>query len=116
MQVQNERPQSVTEAEAQACGDYRWLLDDSRGRRLARAVLRWSGITDTGPTKGTEEMAFAAGSRMVGNLLKAQIIKFAPEAWLRLEGEHVQELAAAARREVQQAAELQRDTPKDATP
>lgn len=108
MHVQNERPQSIAESEAQARGDFRWLLDDPRGRRIVRSILRWSQIDETGPTSGIEQMAYATGARMVGNLLKASIIKHGPESWIKLEAEHVQELAAAARKEAEDAVEQER--------
>lgn len=95
--MQTENPQlTVEQAEAQARLDYRWVLEDERGRRVLRAVLRWSGIEDTGPVAGIEALAAAAGSRMVGNILKAQIRKHDPEGWIRLETEFVRDLCAQA--------------------
>lgn len=102
LQVQTERPESPEQAEAQARLDYRWALGDQRGRRILRAMLRWSGVEDTGPVAGIEQMAFAAGARMVGNMLRAQLRKHAPEGWVQLEAEYVQELVHQARQEQQQ--------------
>lgn len=98
--VQSEDPQLTQEQlEAQARSDYRWLMEDPRGRRVARTVLRWSGIDDTGSIEGEAAMAFDAGKRVIGNLLKAQIRKHNPEGWVQLESEHVRELTAAAERD-----------------
>lgn len=100
--VQNANPKlTLEQAEAQARNDYRWLLEDPRGRRIARAVLRWSQNDETGPTSGEGAMAFAAGARMVGNMLKAQLRKHNPEGWVQLEAEFVRELAEMAREDAE---------------
>jgi hypothetical protein len=97
--MQSVRHEDPKQAEAQAKLDYRWLLEDPRGRRIVRDWLRWSGVEDTGPVEGIEAMACAAGRRMVGNLLRATLRKHDPEGWVRLEAEHVQELVLLAERQ-----------------
>lgn len=98
--------------EAQAEADYRWLIDDQRGRRIARAFLRWSGIDDTGPTQGAEAMALATGARMVGNLLRAHLRKYHPEGWVRMESEHTHELVFLARQEDERQEAVRREARK----
>ena len=101
--MQTGNPQLTDEqAEARARLDYSWLLADPRGRRLLRSVLRWSGIDDTGPVQGIELMAYAAGARMVGNMLKAQIRKHDPEGWVQLEAEYTRELVLQASQAVEE--------------
>lgn len=97
--------------EAQTRADLDWWLSDQRGRRLARTLVRWSGIDDTGPLNGIEQMAEATGRRQIGNLLKAQIRKHVPELWILLETEHVQELVHIARVTEQRRRAADTDTP-----
>jgi hypothetical protein len=118
--VQTPNPQMTDEQlEAQAKADFTWLLDDPRGRRIARTLLRWTGVDDTGPMEGIEAMAAAAGGRRVGNLLKATMRKHDVEGWVRLEGEHARELVLQAERaeraeKERAAADLLKGGPRDA--
>lgn len=116
MHVQHEpETRTAAEAEARARLAWQWLLGDERGRYIARRVLTWSGVDDTGTIGPLEQMAASAGSRMVGGLLKAMCRKYDPDGWVHLECEYVAELTAAARREeeagVAKAAENQEPKP-----
>ncbi|MEY5098093.1 MAG: hypothetical protein RJA36_812 [Pseudomonadota bacterium] len=94
MHVQADNPLLTPEqADAKDRDALDWVVGDARGRRVLRAVLRWAGIEETGATEGIERMAFDAGRRMVGGMLRAQLRKHAPEGWVAMEAEHVQELA-----------------------
>lgn len=111
--MQEPNPRLTAEQlEAQSRLDYAWLIDDQRGRRIARAILRWSGLEETGPQQGAEAMAYATGARMVGALLRAQIRKYHPEGWVRMESEHTQELVALARAEDERREALRQEAQK----
>jgi hypothetical protein len=85
---------------AQAEDDFRWLLDDERGQRIARTLLCWTGVEEAGPVAGVEAMAFAAGSRAVGVMLKKALRQHHPEGWVHMEAELAKETALHARRAV----------------
>jgi hypothetical protein len=50
-------------------------------------------------------MAFDAGRRFVGNMLRETLQKHDPEGWLRFEGEYLRERHEAARLAAKAAAE-----------
>ena len=107
MQVE---PAGRTEQQTEALAGeaYRWLLDDERGRYIARRVLQWAGIEDTGPVSDVTAMAVATGRRMVGNLFRAQLRKHHPEGCVRFEAQWIEELnrealRAAAKAEAEKA-------------
>jgi hypothetical protein len=115
--VQNARPEHQRSAEAQARLDYRWLLDDQRGRRLARLLLVWSAIEDPYQVGGASDVtAFVDGKRSVGWMLRHEMRRHYPEGWLLLETEHLHE-QQEVRRQLEQQAERSEtdnggDTPK----
>lgn len=75
--------------------DYRWLLSNEAGRRIASQILRWSQVDATGPLGGELDMAIATGKRVVGNMLRDQLARFAPEQWGEMQAQQARLLSEA---------------------
>ena len=81
----HEAPEADAEGKkAQEIGDFRWLMGDPRGRRIARRLLEQAGIwrsSYTGEPLGT---AHREGERNVGLKLMTSLLEAAPEATARI--------------------------------
>lgn len=74
-------------AEAQARIDWRWLLDSPSGRRIAQSILRWAEDGTVEAPVGADELQHRAAFRYVADVFKAQLKRYAPNGWLRLEAD-----------------------------
>jgi hypothetical protein len=99
------------QAEARTALDIEWLLGDERGRRIARTLVRWSGLGDTGPLEGVEAMARATGARQLGNVFARLLEKHCPEGWLACVREEIQDRAEQMRLEEERARQQHLDLP-----
>lgn len=102
--------------EEQARADWQWLLEDERGRRVARTLRRWSLIDDVPPSGPIEHLARQNGMREVGWRLMGALRTAAPDGWLQLEAEHLQELEYLRTLRLQEEAKSARDTAAQGTP
>lgn len=76
---------------------YEWLLEDPRGRRVARQLVKFAGLDEPGSIGSAESMAFDVGRRSVAVYLRERCGYLCPQSWLRFEAEHLQERQLAAR-------------------
>lgn len=61
--------------------DFRWLMNDKRGRRIVWRLLEKTGVYRSSFT-GNSETFFREGQRNVGLMLIEQIHALAPEAYV----------------------------------
>lgn len=61
--------------------DFRWLMNDKRGRRVVWRLLENTGVYKTSFT-GNSETFFREGQRNVGLMLISQIHELTPEAYV----------------------------------
>lgn len=114
--MQLENPQHTTEqAEARDREAFEWFLSDPRGMRIARQILRFAGVKETGALRGDEALV-AAGKRSVGCYLDERMQLLAPEHWLRFETEHLQERHLLMQQAAAAEAKGKEEAPKDPTP
>lgn len=67
-------------AAEQEIEDWKWLMADKRGRRLAHRLLDRTGVFRSSFT-GNSETFFREGQRNVGLMVMAQIHEAAPEKY-----------------------------------
>ena len=88
---------SAEESTAKSREAYQWMLDDPRGRRVLRQLLKFAGLDEPGSVADLGRMACDVGRRSVGVYLRERCEFLHPQGWLRFEAEHLQERQLAAR-------------------
>jgi hypothetical protein len=87
LELQLHEPADDREVElqkAQSEADFKWLMADPRGRRIARRLLEQSGIWRLSYTGDAISTAFHEGERNGGLRLMAGLLQAAPEATARI--------------------------------
>lgn len=88
---------------------YRWLLDDERGRAIARDILLITGVDEPPVLADAGGLAYRAGAQGAGWKIRELLQRHHPNGWLQLESERL-----AEKRELQRQA-LEREQEERAT-
>lgn len=85
-QVAQDRAAESESTISQEGADYEWLMGDERGRRIVRAMLAASKVTQPSYIPGMDamQMAFQEGNRNQGLRIQTLILKHCPGLYMMM--------------------------------